>query len=112
MDCIREPEFIEMGMDIRVNLYRDQDADKTPISADKSLSVNENKVIEYLQSNQAITNRAVQELCGIKDTASKNLLRKMVEKELLDAVGEKKAREYRLKQLTIDYFNRDEKIIR
>lgn len=32
---IREPEFIEMGMDIRVNLYRDQDADKTPISADK-----------------------------------------------------------------------------
>lgn len=110
---IREPEFIEMGMDIRVNLYRYQDAnkasisaDKVPISAnktaikvaDKSLSVNENKVIEYLQSNQAITNRVVQVLCGIKDTASKNLLRKMVEKELLFAVGEKKAREYRLKQ--------------
>ncbi|MGI6502308.1 MAG: ATP-binding protein [Anaerostipes sp.] len=109
---IREPEFIEMGMDIRVNLYRDQvdvdktpisadkvpiSADKTPISADKSLSVNENKVMEHLQSNQAITNKMVQELCGIKDTASKNLLRKMVEKELLSAVGEKKSREYRLK---------------
>ena len=101
---IREPEFIEMGMDIRVNLYREQNADKTPISADKvpisadkSLSSNEGKVIEYLQSNQVITNKLVQELCGIKDTASKNLLRKMVEKELLIAVGEKKSREYRLK---------------
>ena len=96
---IRESEFIEMGMDIRVNLYRDQvDADKVPIKgADKALSINEKKVIEYLQSNQAITNKMVQELCGIKDTASKNLLRKMVEKELLIAVGEKKAREYHLK---------------
>ncbi|MDD3795044.1 MAG: hypothetical protein PHE06_03575 [Lachnospiraceae bacterium] len=65
--------------------------------ADKSLSVNENKVLEYLQSNQAITNKLVQELCGIKDTASKNLPRRMVEKELLIAVGEKKFREYRLK---------------
>lgn len=86
-----------MGMDIRVNLYREQNADKTPISADKSLSANEGKVIGYLQSNQAITNKLVQELCGIKDTASKNLLRKLVEKELLIAVGEKKSREYRLK---------------
>ena len=56
--------------------YRDQDADKTPIKgADKALSVNEKKVIEYLQANQAITNKMVQELCCIKDTASKNLLR-------------------------------------
>lgn len=109
---IREPEFIEMGMDIRVNLYREQNTDKTstsadkvPISADKvpikgankTLSANEKKVIEYLKTNQAITNKLVQQLCGIKDTASKNLLRKLVEKELLIAVGEKKSREYHLK---------------
>lgn len=105
---IQEPEFIELGMDIRVNLYRENNvdkeqgadkvpisADKVPISADKILS-NEEKVIDYLKENDEITNKVVQELCGIKDTASKNLLRKMVEKKLLTAIGEKKSRVYKL----------------
>lgn len=107
---IREPEFIELGMDIRVNLYRESDlskpisADKQPISADKQpinsvdkkLVLNEEKVIAYLQEHLFITNRNVQELCGIKDTAAKNLLRKMVDKKLLVAIGEKKSRVYQL----------------
>ena len=72
-------------------------ADKTPISADKVLSVNERKIIEYLETNTNITNKQVQELCNIKDTASKNLLRNMVKKELLIAMGYKKFRRYCLK---------------
>lgn len=105
---IREPEFIELGMDIRVNLYREnnadkeQSADKTPINAEKvpintdRILTNEEKVLEYLKVHEEITNKIVQELCSIKDTASKNLLRKMVEKKLLIAIGEKKSRVYKL----------------
>lgn len=76
--------------------------DKVPIRADKTrgendkitLSINERKALEYLQNNPRLTNRLVQELCGIKETASKNLLRKLAGKELIIPIGEKRAREY------------------
>ncbi|MFI3213030.1 MAG: ATP-binding protein [Eubacteriales bacterium] len=159
---IQEPEFIEFGMDIRVNLYRkiemgtdkmqesadkikgcadkiemgidkmQESADKIEMGADKmqesadkieigvdkgkdgadkpklntdivligdvadEIFSNEERVMAYLKENPSITNGDVQQLCGIKETASKNLLRKMVEKKLLKAIGEKKSRVYKL----------------
>lgn len=77
-------------------------ADKVPINANKTreehdkitLSSNGRKVLEYLQSNPMLTNKLVQELCGIKETASKNLLRKLVGRELIIPIGEKRTREY------------------
>ncbi|MFI3213034.1 MAG: winged helix-turn-helix transcriptional regulator [Eubacteriales bacterium] len=47
---------------------------------------NEERVMAYLKENSSITNGDVQQLCGIKETTFKNLLRKMVEKKLLKAI--------------------------
>lgn len=65
-------------------------------NTEEEIFSNEERVIEFLKENPTISNRDVQELCGIKDTASKNLLRKMVEKKILKAIGEKKSRVYQL----------------
>lgn len=46
-----------------------------PISADKILSENEKIIVKYLQQYHSITNKVAREKIGLKDTATKNLLK-------------------------------------
>jgi ATP-dependent DNA helicase RecG len=109
------PTIKETGYFFKVILYRTQDktpisadktpisadktpisADKTPISADKTLSENEKIIVEYLESDYIITNQIARELIGLKETATKNLLKKMCEKQILVAKGDGRGRKYHL----------------
>ncbi|MEG0326803.1 MAG: winged helix-turn-helix transcriptional regulator, partial [Cellulosilyticaceae bacterium] len=69
-------------------------ADKMPISADKMLLENEKLIVEYLQEYDSITNKVAREQIGLKETATKNLLKKMCEKQVIVAIGKGKGRNY------------------
>ena len=71
--------------------------DKEPIKADK-LSKNEKKILDYISKNGEITNSDARDLLGLADSTTKRLLGSMVKKDLLSPVGERKSREYLLKQ--------------
>ena len=53
--------------------------------------------IEYLSKNEFITNKMVCDLLDISEATTKRLLKKMTDKGLLNAIGERKARKYILK---------------
>jgi len=69
-------------------------ADKTPINADKI----EKLIIEYLETNEYITNQIAKEMYDIKDTRCKTILRSLVERNILIAEGANKNRRYKLKR--------------
>ncbi len=113
-----EPIFEESGLFFKVTIFNLSDNNKTPINDDKmpisddktpisddktgthkkinEFSVDEKKVITYLKDNEYITNSIARELIGKKDTATKNLLNKLVKKEIIIAIGERKNRIYKM----------------
>lgn len=97
------PTIKETGNFFKIILYKRLDtdadklptsADKLPISADKLLTENEKLIVEYLEQHNSITNKIAREQIGLKETATKNLLKKMSEKQLIVAVGKGKGRHY------------------
>ncbi len=71
-------------------------ADKPPIKADKKPKVisNLDKIIEYSKNNDYLTNKTVREIIGCSESTAKRLLKSLVEKNILSAVGELKTRKY------------------
>jgi len=63
-------------------------------TADKTLSENVRKVLKYLKENGVIVSRTVKEITGLSATSSRDLMKKLIFKKLVVAVGEKKNREY------------------
>ena len=72
--------------------------DKKPIKADKfSLTDNEKKVLEYLKEHDSISNSEARDILNLAESTTKRILADMVNKNLLTAVGERKARKYIIK---------------
>ena len=66
-------------------------------STDKSTDKNKEKIkslIEYLNQNNSINNKEAQNLLDISESAAKRFLNKLVKENILEAVGEYKARKY------------------
>ena len=66
-------------------------------STDKSTDKNKEKIkllIEYLGQNNSINNKEAQNLLDISESAAKRFLNKLVKENILEAVGEYKARKY------------------
>ena len=66
-------------------------------STDKSTDKNKEKIkslIEYLDQNNSINNKEAQNLLNISESAAKRFLNKLVKENILEAVGEYKARKY------------------
>lgn len=122
---LREPEFIDMEVAFRINLYRDQNetdyhfdmngigknadkmpesADKVPESADKVLenadkvliNVQEKNIYDYIQKNNSITTAQAAECAGVKQRRAREILSKMVEKGLLKKCGASRSTVYLL----------------
>ena len=53
-------------------------------------------IIEYLKNNEYITNKVLQDVCNIKDTKSKTILRNLVSREIILLEGANKNRRYKL----------------
>jgi len=109
----KEPELIEGDVfkiivplddeySFDAQIGKSNPVDKTLISvdriADKTLSENERKVLKYLKENGVIVSKTVKEITGLSATSSRDLMKKLILKRLVVAVGEKKNREYRLTQ--------------
>lgn len=69
-------------------------ADKKPIKADKNPIKYSDKILEYLQDNDYITNTIVRESIGVAESTAKRLLKNMADDGCIIAVGDKKARKY------------------
>lgn len=115
---LREPEFIDMEVAFRINLYRGQNetdyhfdmngigksadkapenADKVPESADKVLiNVQEKNIYDYIQKNNSITTAQAAECAGVKQRRAREILRKMVKKGLLKKFGASRSTVYLL----------------
>ena len=115
---LREPEFIDMVVAFRINLYRDQNetdyhfdmngigknadkmpesADKVPESADKVLiNVQEKNIYDYIQKNNSITTAQAAECAGVKQRRAREILSKMVKKGLLKKCGASRSTVYLL----------------
>ena len=69
----------------------------TDKSTDKLTDKNKEKIkslIEYLDQNNSINNKEAQNLLDISESAAKRFLNKLVKENILEAVGEYKARKY------------------
>lgn len=115
---LREPEFIDMEVAFRINLYRDQNetdyhfdmngigknadkmpesADKVPENADKVLiNVQEKNIYDYIQKNNSITTAQAAECAGVKQRRAREILSKMVKKGLLKKCGASRSTVYLL----------------
>lgn len=99
---LKEPEFQEIEDTFRVNLYRlnGKKADKKPIKkADKNPKELERqlRLLKYLEEYSRITNKDARELLGLAESTTKRILKQMVQEDLLEEQGERRTREYRLK---------------
>lgn len=77
---------------------------KVPITADKPpinfvLEEQERLIIDYINKHSSITNANACETLGIKPTRAKEIIKTMVDKDIIIAVGESRARKYILKQV-------------
>lgn len=96
---LEEPEFKEPGMFFKVTIIKKSTSevpvstDKVTISTDK-LNENEFKIIKYFENYNTITNKDVREITGLSDSGAKKVLRNMVGKYLVIAIGENKSRYY------------------
>lgn len=109
-----EPLFKESGDFFKVTIYKRNDhsmkvtdsagkvtdsAEKvTDISSDYSyLNETEKSILQYIKENGKIANKEAREITGLKETAVKNLLRKMVENKLINSKGQGRNRHYTIK---------------
>lgn len=61
------------------------------------LTVSQEKVLDYLEENEYITNKEVQDLLGVKESRALKILRSLVEEELLAKGGKSRNSYYVLK---------------
>ena len=70
-------------------------ADKPPITADKPpINYQQSLILEYIKKNGSISNAEACDVLDLKPTRVKEILREMVELELLSTVGEYRNRRY------------------
>jgi ATP-dependent DNA helicase RecG len=90
-------EFIEKDIfSVKVPLPSPINTDKTPINTDKMLINNEDKIIEYLNNEVYVTNSIAQKITGLSANGIKSLFKRLVIKEILEKVGDKKQTKYKL----------------
>ena len=53
-----------------------------------------NMILDYLSSNEFITNAKIQELCGFTKQQARSTIDKMRQEELLEKIGERKGTKY------------------
>ena len=97
-----EPQFKSIGSFFQVTFENDVNyvymTDKTTDKMTDKNSNREKQIIGYLLKNEFISNKAACDLLGVSDTTAKRLLKRMTDKRLLAAIGERKTRKYTLKK--------------
>lgn len=96
---LKEPDVVEKGDFVDVSLYREvlnADEVNNDISA---LSYQEEKVVEYLKTNENhITTREAELILDVAERRARKILKDMVGKGILERVGRTTNTHYRLKR--------------
>ena len=117
---LREPEFIDMGIGFRVNLYRKQDVDpsqeayytsqetnKKPCNTSHEMNHNEvsekeltntDKIRNAIAGNPSVTQQELQELTGLSRSGVRYILQQMRAAGKLDRIGSTKKGKWILKK--------------
>jgi predicted HTH transcriptional regulator len=89
---LQEPEFIEIGMDFRVNLYRKQNAGKQLIYSIEGKTVTKENawmVFEKLQNETVFGRTEIMKITGLSSNAAGELLNKLKVAKLIVPVSGK-----------------------
>lgn len=117
---LREPEFIDMGIGFRVNLYRKQDVDPSqeayntsqetnqePYNASHEMNHNEvseteltntDKIRNAIAKSPSVTQQELQELTGLSRSGVRYILQQMRAAGKLDRIGSTKKGKWILKE--------------
>lgn len=93
---LKEPLIIESGDFVKVDIYREmpENAGKMPESAGKmpeiykNLSEQEKLILSYTEDHGKVTTKEVANILSIKERRSREILKNMVEKNLLEVKGQ------------------------
>ncbi|MCT4617859.1 MAG: helix-turn-helix domain-containing protein [Marinisporobacter sp.] len=103
---LKEPIFVESGMFVKAGIYKKETRDKVAISSDKvaisSDKFNEKELIilQYVKENGRITNAIARKITGLSSAGVRKVIAKLVNKDFLEAIGERKSRYYILMDRT------------
>ena len=100
---LKEPEIIEKGDYVDVNLYREViDADEV-IHGIPILSYQEEKIVDYLKANESrITTKEAESVLDVAERRAREVLNNMVSKNILKRVGKTTNTHYRMKDIDSD----------
>ena len=104
---LQEPEFIDMEIALRINLYRNvsdaeldmeasQSAGKVPET--HSWPEQQQKIVEYIKENGQIVSAEAEELLGVKQRRARIVLNDMVKNGLIIKVGASRGTRYVLSE--------------
>ena len=117
---LREPEFIDMGIGFRINLYREQDVypsqqdyytsqetNQEPYNASHEMNHNEvseteltntDKIRNAIAKSPSVTQQELQELTGLSRSGVRYILQQMRAAGKLDRIGSTKKGKWILKE--------------
>lgn len=96
---LKEPEIIEKGDFVSVSLYRELDFQKDKNEEILSSREPEESILRYLKSNQnKITTKETKVLLGLGERRSREILKDMIDKNILEKVGMTTNTHYRVKE--------------
>ena len=96
---LREPEFIDLDGDFRVNLYRRSHNGNNNVAHDSNQVVNaeEQQIIDILSANPRITQMEIQKLTMISLRSVKRIMTGLQQKGLITRKGSNRSGEWRVK---------------
>jgi ATP-dependent DNA helicase RecG len=112
---LEQPKFIESGYFFKVIISKRpsqqrkrsdkinigsvgvaKSGDKVATSSDK-LTESERIIVDYLESHDSVTNKVARDVTGLSSSGARKSLSKLTAKNLIEPIGERKNRLYRLK---------------
>ncbi|MBF8984093.1 putative DNA binding domain-containing protein [Lutibacter sp. B2] len=100
---LKEPEFIESGMFVKVVMYKGKikkvpgSSGKVPESSGSLLSQNEIEIIRYIKEHNRITTKCAAEILNITDRGARKIFERLILAEFIEARGKGRYRYYQLK---------------
>lgn len=95
---LEKPLFEEIANSFKITIHKKIESNKITKVDTKNHNENVHNIIDYLTTNSTITSKIVRENFGLKETSSKNLLRKMCDDHIIIPVGNGKNRQYILNE--------------
>jgi len=92
---LKEPKIREINDFVDVEFYRLDN--QTVVKSSDNLMPQETKIIQYLDEHKRVVSKEVEKLLSIKESRTRELLKNMVDKGLIERIGAGRSTCYILK---------------